>query len=52
VLSASTELLAALHEVFGFSEFRALQEDAVRAAVAGRDVLVVIPAAWLWHRRQ
>ena len=39
----STELLPALHEVFGFSEFRALQEDAVRAAVAGRDVLVVMP---------
>lgn len=41
--SVSTELLPALHEVFGFSEFRALQEDAVRAAVEGRDVLVVMP---------
>ncbi|MDQ3814760.1 MAG: ATP-dependent DNA helicase, partial [Armatimonadota bacterium] len=33
----------ALHEVFGFSEFRALQEEAVRAAVAGQDVLMVMP---------
>ncbi len=32
-----------LHEVFGFGEFRALQQDAVQAAVEGRDVLVVMP---------
>src|SRR3712207_630473 len=34
---------AALHELFGFSEFRPGQEEAVAAAVAGRDVLVVMP---------
>jgi len=37
------DLHAALHEVFGFPEFRALQEEAISAAVAGRDVLVVMP---------
>jgi len=34
---------AALHEVFGFPEFRRGQREAVEAAVAGRDVLVVMP---------
>jgi len=33
----------ALHEHFGFSAFRPGQEEAVRAAVDGRDVLVVMP---------
>jgi ATP-dependent DNA helicase RecQ len=32
-----------LHEVFGFQEFRALQEEVVRAANDGSDVLVVMP---------
>ena len=32
-----------LHHLFGFGEFRALQEEAVGAAVEGRDVLVVMP---------
>jgi ATP-dependent DNA helicase RecQ len=32
-----------LHEVFGFAEFRPLQEDAIRATLEGRDVLVVMP---------
>ena len=41
--SQTLDYHAALQEVFGFSEFRALQEDAVRAAVEGRDVLVVMP---------
>ena len=36
-------LQQSLHEVFGFGEFRALQEDAVQAALEGRDVLVVMP---------
>ena len=40
--SSSTHL-PALHEVFGFSEFRALQEEAVSVAIAGHDVLVVMP---------
>ncbi len=34
---------AALHEYFGFEEFRRGQREAVDAAVAGRDVLVVMP---------
>jgi ATP-dependent DNA helicase RecQ len=33
----------ALHEVFGFPAFRPGQREAVAAAVAGRDVLVVMP---------
>ena len=38
-----SNLHSALHEVFGFAEFRALQEAAVQAAVENRDVLVVMP---------
>ena len=33
----------ALHELFGFEGFRRGQREAVEAAVAGRDVLVVMP---------
>jgi ATP-dependent DNA helicase RecQ len=33
----------ALHEVFGFADFRPGQREAVEAARAGRDVLVVMP---------
>ena len=33
----------ALHELFGFERFRPGQQEAVEAAVAGRDVLVVMP---------
>jgi ATP-dependent DNA helicase RecQ len=39
----ATEPGAALHEVFGFPAFRPGQREAVEAAVAGRDVLVVMP---------
>ena len=39
----ATELGAALREVFGFSGFRPGQREAVAAAVAGHDVLVVMP---------
>jgi ATP-dependent DNA helicase RecQ len=35
--------LAALHQHFGFAAFRPGQQDAVDAAAAGRDVLVVMP---------
>src|SRR3954454_3977226 len=35
--------LSALHQHFGFAAFRPGQEEAVRAALAGRDALVVIP---------
>jgi ATP-dependent DNA helicase RecQ len=34
---------AALQDLFGFQDFRPGQEDAVRAALEGRDVLVVMP---------
>src|SRR3954468_10492230 len=37
------DLHAALHQHFGFRAFRPGQEGAVRAALAGRDVLVVMP---------
>ena len=36
-------LLAELERVFGYDAFRPHQEDAVRAALAGRDCLVVMP---------
>ncbi len=38
-----TDLHQSLREVFGFEEFRALQHEAVAAALDGRDVLVVMP---------
>ncbi len=37
------ELTAMLRENFGFRRFRPGQEDAVRAALAGRDTLVLMP---------
>src|SRR3954454_21728702 len=36
---------AALHEHFGFAAFRPGQEQAVRAALADRDALVVMPTS-------
>ena len=39
----ATEPAEALREVFGFPAFRPGQREAVEAAVAGRDVLVVMP---------
>jgi ATP-dependent DNA helicase RecQ len=39
----ATEPGAALREVFGFPGFRPGQQEAVEAAIAGRDVLVVMP---------
>lgn len=39
----ATDLHQSLHEIFGFEEFRALQEDAIRAATQQVDVLVVMP---------
>src|SRR3954449_2340214 len=38
-----SDLHTALREVFGFEAFRPGQEEAVTAAVAGQDVLVVMP---------
>ena len=40
---AATEPGEALREVFGFAGFRPGQREAVEAALAGRDVLVVMP---------
>ena len=40
---ASPDLLRLLEQHFGFSSFRAGQERVVRAALAGRDVLAVMP---------
>jgi ATP-dependent DNA helicase RecQ len=37
------DLSASLHELFGFREFRPGQREACEAALAGRDVLVVMP---------
>jgi ATP-dependent DNA helicase RecQ len=39
----ATEPVGALHEVFGFPAFRPGQREVVEAALAGRDVLVVMP---------
>ncbi|NQV54292.1 MAG: DNA helicase RecQ [Rhodospirillales bacterium] len=38
-----TEALARLQSVFGFSEFRAGQEEIIRAVLSGEDVLAVMP---------
>jgi len=38
-----TDLERSLHEHFGFAEFRPGQREACEAALAGRDVLVVMP---------
>ncbi|RYX86205.1 ATP-dependent DNA helicase RecQ [bacterium] len=40
---AQSELHEQLERVFGYNEFRPHQEEAVRAALEGRDVLVVMP---------
>ena len=40
---AQSELHEQLQRVFGYDEFRPHQEEAVRAALEGRDVLVVMP---------
>ena len=42
-VARSTAPEGALHELFGFAAFRPGQREAVEAALAGRDVLVVMP---------
>src|SRR5215212_1601736 len=37
------DLAASLHQFFGFDRFRPGQEEACRAALEGRDALVVMP---------
>jgi len=39
----STSLLSLLKQTFGFSSFRPLQEEIIRDALAGRDVLALLP---------
>ena len=39
----SPDLLSALHETFGFSAFRGVQEDVVRRVLAGQSTLAVMP---------
>ena len=38
-----SELKSALKQIFGFDHFRAGQEAVVRDALAGRDVLALMP---------
>jgi superfamily II DNA helicase RecQ len=42
-IDAMAELTAALKRIFGFDHFRAGQEAVVRDALAGRDVLALMP---------
>lgn len=42
-LASPPDLHEKLREIFGFGEFRHLQEEAIRAALEGRDCLVVMP---------
>jgi ATP-dependent DNA helicase RecQ len=42
-VARATDIEGALHELFGFERFRRGQREAVEAARAGRDVLVVMP---------
>ncbi len=42
-IASSSDPCDALHELFGFDRFRRGQEEAVRAALEDRDVLVVMP---------
>jgi ATP-dependent DNA helicase RecQ len=41
--AASNSLSSDLERIFGYSQFRPHQEDAIRAAIEGRDCLVVMP---------
>src|SRR4051794_10347536 len=43
VTAADARLRDALHRVWGFSEFRPLQREAMHAIVGGRDSIVVLP---------
>src|SRR5436853_2805182 len=41
--SEATSLLSLLKQTFGFDSFRPLQEEIIRDALAGRDVLALLP---------
>ncbi|MGH3126749.1 MAG: DEAD/DEAH box helicase, partial [Gaiellaceae bacterium] len=43
ILARLTDLASPLRELFGFDAFRQGQEDVVRAAIAGRDTLALMP---------
>ena len=43
ILARLTDLSSPLRELFGFDAFRPGQEDVVRAAIAGRDTLALMP---------
>jgi len=43
ILARLTDLFSPLRELFGFDAFRPGQEDVVRAAIAGRDTLALMP---------
>ncbi len=43
VTANSSVLTGLLHSIFGFAQFRANQEEVCRAAVEGRDLLLVMP---------
>ena len=43
ILARLTDLIASLRTLFGFDAFRPGQEEVVRAAVAGRDTLALMP---------
>ena len=42
-MSRSPDLLALLKQYFGYATFRPLQEEIIRDALAGRDVLALLP---------
>ena len=43
ITDAAPDLSRSLQTFFGYGEFRPQQEEAVRTALEGRDVLVVMP---------
>ena len=45
-LAGPVDLAALLRSVFGFARFRANQEAVCRAAIAGRDLLLVMPTGF------
>ena len=43
--------LTILKEYWGYDSFRSMQEEIVRAALGGRDVLAILPTGGIIHRR-
>ena len=42
-IDPSPDPLDILHRIFGFAEFRGLQQAVIHAVLAGRDALVIMP---------